>query len=335
MRKPTVSITGVDALLVRLTGQFNKAMDERLFGKSSELVKELDKATSKVFQAMATGAVVHGTRAYPAMGRYHSMPSFLSEYTEPWEPLSAEYLKRKKRLMGNRSNPNSKNADRVKTTAYWEYKGELKRYFQSYSSQLTQISNNGFLKAAQATPVGDTDHMFTDVIKQTDHLFRAKAGYNSKGQARYDFTYDPTGDRPFSANYASGAKKGMPVTSQAISRIKREVEFDLFRGLQQHLQAMAGNGRAPSPEDYIAGIQTSFTDKSVVRRQKLKGKNVYLSSDFKQLEKGSFKNKSIGLKLSYQKNGQTMYRGLVTPYMQYYAHRVLKPLARKLIRGLG
>lgn len=126
----------------------------------------------------------------------------------------------------------------------------------------------------------------------------------------------------------------MPVTSQAISRIKREVEFDLFRGLQKHLEALAGKGSAPSPEDYIAGIQTSFTEKPLVRRQKTKGQTAYLSSSMQKFEKGSFTNKSIGLKLSYQKNGKTMFRGLVTPYMQYYAHRVLRPLARKLVRGL-
>lgn len=334
MRKPTVTITGVDALLVQITGQFNKALDERLFGKTSEFIKELDKASGKVFQAMATGAVVHGTRAYPAMGRYHSMPNFLSEYTEPWEPLSAEYLKRKKRLMQGRSETKGKDLERVKTTAYWEYKGELKRFFQKYSPQLTQISNNSILRNAVATPSSETDHIFTDAIKQTENIFRARAGYNSKGQARYDFTYNPTGDRPFSATYASGAKQGMPVTSQALSRIKREVEFDLFRGLRMHIDAISGKGSAPSPEDYIAGIQTSFTEKSLVRRQKAKGQSTYLSSDLTKYDKGSFVNKSIGLKLSYQKNGKTKYRGLVTPYMKYYAHRVLRPLARKLVRGI-
>lgn len=332
MRKPTVSITGVDALFVQLTGQFNKQMDEHLFGKSSEFIRELDKASGKVFQAMATGAVVHGTRAYPAMGRYHSMPNFLKEYTEPWEGLSADYLKRKKRLMQNRSSTKGKDLERVRTTAYWEYKGELKRFFQNHSAKLVQISNNSLLKQVEVSADQQNEHMFTDVIKKNNALFTAQAGYTSRGVGNYDFTYDPQGDRPFTATYTKGVKKGQPVTSQSLSRIKRVVEFDLFRGLRKHLEAFAGGGSAPSPEDYIAGIQTGFTEKSLNRRQQIKGKTYFLSSDMQKFERGSFKNRSIGLKLSYQKNGQTAYRGLVSPYMQYYAYKVLQPLARKLLR---
>lgn len=330
MSKNYAQIDGVDDLFVNIHGRFTKQLDDYFFGRNSTFIKEIDKASAKVFKSMAVGSTVMGERAYPVMGVYHSLPSFLSPYTEEWEPLSKDYVKRKKRLMGNHQNKGSKSdIDRVRTTAFWEYKGTLKRYFQHNSERLSRISDNAMRSNATATQVGYNEHIFSDVIKKTNVRFKISAGLTNKGESRYDFKYNPTGEgRPIGATYGKGSpKSGMPVTSQALSSIRRSVQFDLFRGLQKHLEAMAGRGTAPSPEDYIAGIQTSTGQ----RMQQIKGTNQYLTSDLTTVDASTFKNTSIGLKLSYQKNGKTKYRGLVTPYMRYYANRVLQPIARKLI----
>ena len=333
MDKPSATITGLDDLLVNISGKFNKGMDDYFFGKNSVFIKEMDKAAAKVFQAMATGATLNGHRAYPAMGVYHSLPAFLKPFTEEWEPLGKEYLKRKKRLMQNHTGKSAKSSkERIKTTAYWEYKGTLKRYFQHHSPTLTAKSNNLMEKRATVATVGYDEHIFSDVVKNQNARFSMTAGLNNKGMSRFDFTYNPTGNgRPIGATYGKGhAKSGMPVTSQSLSSIKRHVQFDLFRGLRQHLLAIEGKAPPPSPEDYIAGIQTSSADGK--RMQQIKGTGQYMNSDMKVFEKGSFKDTSIGIKLSYQKNGVTKYRGLITPYMRYYAKRVLEPMAKKLIK---
>ena len=82
MSKNYVQIDGVDDLFVNIHGRFTKQLDDYFFGRNSTFIKEIDKASAKVFKSMAVGSTVMGERAYPVMGVYHSLPSFLSPLTE-------------------------------------------------------------------------------------------------------------------------------------------------------------------------------------------------------------------------------------------------------------
>lgn len=339
-KQPTVTFSGFDDLFVGISARFNRQMDEVFFGKNNTFIKELDKMAGKVFQAMSTGVNVQGFRAYPAMGVYHSMPSFLREFTdEEWEPLTKDYLKRKKRLMQNHTNVNKANKsslDRVKTTAFWEYKGGLKKYFRSQSRLLTAKTNNLMTIKAPVATLGVGNHMFSDVIKKQNAGLGIYDGLRTPSEGRFDFTYDPKSQgRPITAVYSKNhPKAGTPVTSQTISSIRRSIQFDLFRGLTQHMLAIEGKAPPPSPEDYIAGIQMGSPDGKRMQQVQVKGKTMYLTGTGELLEIGAFQNTSVGNKLYYRKNGQIKYRKLITPYMRYYAKRIMAPFALKMTTNL-
>ena len=109
------------------------------------------------------------------------------------------------------------------------------------------------------------------------------------------------------------------------------MRFDLFRGLQLHLEAMKGNRSYASPEEYIAGIQLDPNAKGIRMQQINKGTH-YMSPEGVAVSRKDFKNAGIGIKLHYVKKGGVLRsRPLITPYMRYYANKVLVPLSKKLI----
>lgn len=324
--KPIVQVSGFDDLFITIDRRFNTQLDQVFFSKTNSVIKQIDFASSKVFSAMASGANVQGHQALPVMGRYASLPGFLSEFTEPWEPLSAEYVKRKKRyneIKGSSARPNT----------FWQYKGQLKRYFQKYSARLVRDSGNAFMNnsSEQYTDPFTKETMFTQNHKQLNAALKITPGYKSKAAGLYDFEYDPKGKRPVKATHTQASPKfGLPVTAQTLSSIRRSVRFDLFRGLQLHLEAMQGNKVMASPEEYISGIQLDDTKGG--RMQQINKGTHYMSPTGKAVERKDFNNTGIGIKLHYiKKDGVLRSRPLITPYMRYYAKKVLVPLSKKLI----
>lgn len=339
---PTVTITGGDELLIALSGQFKKGLEERLLGVNSLFLKELDKASVKVFRSMANGSITHGFRANPVMGTHQKTPFFLFDEGANWEPLQKDYFKRKKRLMANHSGANKKpeklskdkDVGSVRTTAFWEYKGELRRFFTRQSANLTRISNNAVLANATATPVG-SDLMFTDVIKRQNASLRITGGFKNSKPDSFDFSYSPQSNgRSISAVRKTGAKKGQLVRSQDISRMMLNVEYDLFRGLKMHVDAMLGKGMAPSPEDYIAGIQFT-TSKTPTRLQQYRNRRGrvthYMNSKGDVIPVDKVSNNPLAHKLFYKRDGQLRQRQLIQPYMRYYVKRVLVPMSKALL----
>ena len=324
--KPTVQVSGFDDLFITIDRRFNTKMDQMFFSKTNSVIKQIDFASSKVFSAMASGANVQGHQALPVMGRYASLPGFLSEFTEPWEPLSAEHIKRKKRY-------NEIKGSGVRPNTFWQYKGQLKRYFQKYSARLVRDSGNAFMNNStqQYTDPFTKETMFTQNHKQVNAALKITPGYKSKAAGLYDFEYNPKGKRPIKATHTEVSPKfGMPVTAQTLSSIRRSVRFDLFRGLQLHLEAMQGNKVMASPEEYISGIQMG--DSKGIRMQQINKGTHYMSPAGQVVERKNFNNTGIGIKLYYRKkDGVLRSRPLITPYMRYYAKKVLVPLSKKLI----
>ena len=324
--KPTVKLSGFDDLFITIDRRFNTSMDRLFFARTNSVIKQIDAASSKVFSAMASGATVQGHQALPVMGRYASLPNFLAEYTEPWEPLTKEYIRRKKRY-------NEIKGSSVRPNAFWQYKGQLKRYFQKYSARLVRDSGNAMMdnSSQQYTDPFTKETMFTQNNKQMNAALKMQPGYKSKAAGLYDFEYDPKGKRPVKATYTSASPKfGTPVSSQAVSSIRRSVRFDLFRGLQLHLEAMQGEKTMASPEEYISGIQMG--DSKGIRMQQINKGTHYMSPGGDIVSRKDFNNTGIGIKLYYRKkDGVLRSRPLITPYMRYYANKVLLPLSKKLI----
>lgn len=325
--KPTVELSGFDNLFITIDQRFNTRMDQLFFAKTNSVIKEIDSASSKVFSAMASGATLQGHQALPVMGRYASLPGFLAEYTEPWEPLTKEYVKRKKRY-------NEIKGIKGRPTAFWQYKGQLKRYFQRYSTKLVRDSNNAMMNntSQQYVDPMTKETMFTQALKDKNAALKMQPGYKSKAAGLYDIEYTPKGNRNVRASYTKASPNyGKPVSSQTLSAIRRSVRFDLFRGLQLHLEAIQGGKQYASPEEYISGIQLASDTKGVRMQQINKGTH-YMSPEGSVVSRKNFNNTGIGLKLHYvKKDGVLRSRPLITPYMRYYANKVLLPLARRLI----
>ena len=324
--KPTVELSGFDDLFITIDRRFNTKMDQLFFAKTNSVIKQIDFAASKVFSAMASGASVQGYQALPVMGRYASLPSFLAEYTEPWEPLTKEYVRRKKRyneIKGIEARPNT----------FWQYKGQLKQYFQEHSAKLVRDSNNAMMNntSQQYTNPANKETMFTQAWKDKNAALKMMPGYKSKAAGMYDIEYSPKGDRNVKASYTKASPNyGTPVSAQTLSAIRRSVRFDLFRGLQLHLEAMQGKRHSASPEEYISGIQMG--DSKGIRMQQINKGTHYMAPDGSVVVRKDFNNTGIGIKLHYRKkDGVTRSRPLITPYMRYYAKKVLVPLSKKLI----
>ena len=325
--KPTVELSGFDNLFITIDQRFNTKMDQLFFSKTNSIIKEIDSAASKVFSAMASGVTIQGHQALPVMGRYASLPSFLAEYTEPWEPLTKEYIQRKRRY-------NSVKGINARPNTFWQYKGQLKRYFQKHSARLVRDSNNAMMNNTSQQYVNpvNKETMFSQSWKDKNAALKMMPGYKSKAAGMYDIEYTPKGNRNVRASYTKASPNyGTPVSSQTLSAIRRSVRFDLFRGLQLHLEAMQGNRSYASPEEYIAGIQLA-SDAKGIRMQQINKGTQYMSPEGVVVSRKDFNNTGIGIKLHYRrKDGILRSRPLITPYMRYYANKVLVPLSKKLI----
>lgn len=340
MTKPTVEITGGDDLLIALSGKFKKGLEDRFLKRNSVFLTELDKASVKVFQAMATGMTVNGLRANPVIGTHQNTPSFLAAEGADWEPLRKDYFKRKKRLMSGRRSDGKASSDKdvgsVKTTAFWQYKGELKRFFARQSKNLTRISNNAILLNSENPQLDKNNWMFSEAINKTNISLKISGGFKNSKPDSFDFKYTPNEVRSISATRKTGVNAGSLVRSQDISKMTLTVEYNLFQGFKKHVDSLMGIGSAPSPEDYIAGIQFS-TNKKLTRLQQYRNKRGkvthYLDGKGNFISVENASNNPLAHKLFYRRDGQLKQRQLIQPYMRYYVKRILKPLASKLIKS--
>lgn len=320
---PTVVLDGVDQLLLRVEGQFNLEMDKRILDISGDFAKQMDVAAQKVFKAMAVGATTQGLVGQPVIGRYLNAPSFLKPYIpadESWRPLNRKYLKKKRSLMGSSTLQGKK----ISTMNMWQYSGDLKRIFQRNSTTLTRMSGNTFrYKSTYNSSTGMFGSRRVDGRKKEDTLFRAipaVGGNTGKNSLGYDFTY--TGSNlnvKYTDKHRLAGKEARP---NNIARMNRYIGFNVFNGLSKYMDAFFNGGQAPRVEDYI---DSQSGGKAVYRNA---GANRTLNP------KGFYtRNLTIANKLTYYAQGKRMRRGLIQPYMLYYANKVMRPLAQKLIQG--
>lgn len=320
---PTVVLDGVDQLLLRVEGQFNLEMDKRILDISGDFAKQMDVAAQKVFKAMAVGATTQGIVGQPVIGRYLNAPSFLKPYIpadESWKPLNKKYLKRKRRLMGSRDLRGNK----ISTMNMWQYSGDLKRIFQRNSTTLTRMSGNTFrYKSTYNSSTGMFGSRRVDGRKKEDTLFRtipAVGGNTGKNSLGYDFSYVGSN---LNVKYTDKHKlAGNFAKPNNIARMNRYIGFNVFNGLSKYMDAFFNGGQAPRVEDYI---DSQYGGKAVYKNS---GLNRTLNS------KGFYtRNLTISNKLTYYAQGKRMRRGLIQPYMLYYANKVMRPLAQRLIQG--
>lgn len=322
---PTVTLTGIDATLIRIEGRFSQKLDQKVLNLQGSFIKQMDKAASQVFRAMSVDTQVGGNVARRVMGSHAGTPSFLVAEGARWEPLSPAYLKRKRRLVSGDST--SKEAGVVKTTNFWEYSGGLKKAFRTQTERLTRLSNNTQrYESIKDKKTGDYKTVFKP--KPGDELFAplrfAKAsGKNLGTRAKnYDFVYDESTGASLNYSAKNTARSGV-VPDRYVKQMNRYIQFDVFRGYAQYISDTMEGKTATSPEAYLlkegAGKRTaSLTNKYGV---------------FNPVT-GNFEQKMpMGIKLFYRKNGQTHQRQLIQPYMRYYFKKIMVPLAKKLLKG--
>ncbi|QHJ78647.1 MAG: hypothetical protein [Caudoviricetes sp.] len=318
---PYVRVQGIDGLLLTLEGRFSSALDEELLDTTGKFVKELDVAARKVFRAMANGATTQGLRANPIMGTNVRVPGFLAEYVpadQQWEPLTKDYLKRKKRMVAR---------GQIPTANMWKYSGDLIKYFSRNSEKLTNTTGNTFSrKRFFNTDTKLFDSKKYDFRTNEDIMFKKipaigqGQGSSSKG---YDFTYT---QGILNVKYPSNHKTNPNgyAKPQYIARMQRQVSFNLFRGLAEYSEAILSNNlMAMNPESFIEDI--SVNAKRPVKFQKSNGDTGY------KMEIDKTSNLKLKNKLYYYAKGKRKQRGLIQPYMYYYANKIMKPLAQKLI----
>lgn len=321
---PPVTVTGIDATLIRIEGRFSRELDKKVLNLQGSFIKQMDKAASQVFRAMSVDTQVGGNVARRVMGSHAGTPSFLVAEGVKWEPLSREYLRKKRKYMSGDSK--AKDAGKVKTTNFWEYTGGLKKAFRVQTERLARISNNTQRYESFVNPkTGKRDAIFKP--KPGDELFTplrfAKAsGRNLGTRAKnYDFVYDEsTGP---SLNYAATNTKSGPVPDRYVKQMRRGLQFDVFRGYAQYIQDAMTGKTAGSPEAYI--------EKEAAGRRIVTENNKY--GVFNQTTKQYEDIMPMGVKLFYRKNGDKHQRQLIQPYMRYYFKKIMLPLARKLLKG--
>lgn len=324
-RQPYAQVQGVDGLLLTIEGRFSTAMDEALLDNTGKFIKEMDIAARKVFRAMANGATTNGIRANPIMGTNVKVPGFIAEYVpadQKWEPLTKEYLKRKKRMVARGQIPSAN---------MWKYSGDLIRYFSRNSANLTNNTGNTFSRHRFFNT--DTNRYDSrkhsnknpeDVMFKKVQAIGKGLGSSSKG---YDFTYiEGIPVVKYPANHRSNPNGY--AKPQYIANMQRQVSFNLFKGLAAYAEGILNNDlMAMSPEQFIEDI--GIKTKVPVKFTKSTG-----ADGFKMELATNRLDKKLGHKLYYfvgKNHSKRKQRGLIQPYMYYYVNKIMRPLAQKLI----
>lgn len=322
-RKSTVSITGMDNLLLVIEGKFNQEMDKKVLDVSGPFITAMDNAAKKVFKAMASEVQIHDLRAKPVMGTHTKTPSFLTDDIpddQSWRPLNKKYLARKKSLVSK---------GRIRTANMWEKSGSLKNVFRSQSAKFAKMSGNTFRdKNFFNTQTGQYDSRRLNMKKPEDRLFKTipvqgrNTGRNSLG---YDIEYNSWSQVPTVKYTAAHPTKatGTTMPRSRLGTMRRTMEFDIFGGFAKFVnQALSGTGPVMAPEDFIAEIKSG-------------GQNVYKNNGANRVwderRQRYVADKRIKDKLYYFTQGKREQRALIQPYMRYYYRQIMIPLARKLL----
>lgn len=328
MTTPTVSVSGIDNLLLQVEGIFSTSLDEKILNRTGKFAGSLDRAAKKIFRSMADGVELQGNiRASSIMGTNVKIPGFLQEFTpneQKWEPLTKSYLRRKKKLVG---------LGAIKTKNTWQYSGDLKALFRKKSEEFTKISGNTFAnKSYYDTQTNSYASRRYSKRNPEDTLFLAIPAIGKglgTSSLNYDFVYIGTSlnvkyDSKHKTNPNNYAK------AQYVNRMKRSVSFSVFDGLHKYMMGMLqGDSTGLSPEDFIKDISLK-SKKLVFHNKPIKGKNYTF-----EVDKAAKSNPYLRNKLYYyvgEKRAIRKQRGLIQPYMMYYAKKVMYPLAEKLIR---
>ena len=314
--KATVSITGLDSTLILIEGKFSSALDRRVLNTQGNFVKRMDKAASRVFEAMAKDISVNGIVARRVIGSHANTPSFLiSEGATPWERLTPKYEKQKKKKLGNRN--------------YWQYTGSMLRTFRTQSKQMLAMSDNSLRNQA----LGEGKYRPRYKNDPNDSLFLAQKTVPAYGRnigtrgKNYDFIYDEQEKAPV-INYSALSKKTGAVPEKYVKQMRRQVSFNLFNGYARYVSDMLNGTVSSSPEDYIAFQRSGTQTIKKPTKAVISDPTVAFKTD--KFERRLF----LKHKLWYRRDGQLKKRDLVQPYMRYYFKRVMLPLAKKLLTGM-
>lgn len=322
-KKPTVSVTGMDSMLLVIEGRFNQEMDKKVLDVTGPFITAMDSAAKKVFKAMAVGAESGGLRARPVMGTHTKTPTFLAAdipADQTWTPLNNKYLARKKSLVSK---------GRLRTANMWENKGGLKRVFVANSAKFAKISGNTFRdKTFFNNKTGEYDSRRLNMSKVEDRFFKTipvqgrNTGRNALG---YDIEYTPLSQVPTVKYTAAHPTKatGTTMPRSRLGSMRRTIEFDIFGGFAKFVnQALSGVGPVMAPEDFIAEIKAG-------------GQNVYKKNGADRVwdadSQRYIADKRVKDKLYYFTQGKRQQRALIQPYIRYYYRQIMIPLARKLI----
>lgn len=313
--KPTVSITGLDSTLILIEGKFSSALDRRVLNIQGNFVKRMDKAASRVFEAMAKDISVEGIVARRVIGSHANTPSFLlKEGATPWESLTPKYAKHKKNKIGNRN--------------FWQYSGSMIKTFRNQSKQMLAMSNNSLRN--QALGEGRSRPRYKN--DPNDSLFLPQKTIPAYGRnigtrgKNYDFVYDEYEKAP-AINYSAISKKTGAVPEKYIKQMRRVVSFNVFNGYARYVSDMLNGTVSSSPEDYIAFQRSGTQTIKNPTKSVISDPTVAFKSD--KFERRLF----LKHKLWYRRDGKLKKRDLIQPYMRYYFNRVMLPLAKKLLEG--
>lgn len=323
----TVSIIGLDVTLLRIEGKFSTAIDKKVLNLQGRFIKEMDKAASQVFKSMAVDTKVHGNVARRVMGSHAGTPSYLVAEGAKWEPLSKNYLRRKKRLMSGDSK--DKMNGKVSSTHFWEYTGSLRKAFRVQTEKMARMSNNTLRNSNIQNGKGSvySEHQKN---KPKDELFTPIKSINARGGNRgtraknYDFVYDETASSGKISYSATHKNLTGIVPEKSVKQMNRYLEFDVFRGYAEYIKDTIEGKKATNPETYIAGLSAG---RGIVGA---KNRNGTYNAQTKNYER----KLEMGFKLFYKKNGVSAQRQMIQPYIRYYFKKIMVPLAKKLVQGM-
>lgn len=311
----SVSITGLDATLIKIEGRFSSELDRKLLNTQGKFIREMDRAASRVFEAMAKDVQIGTVVARRVMGSHASTPSFLiTEGATPWEKLTPKYLKDKQKKTNNRF--------------FWQYTGTMIKTFRTQSDRMARMSRN--IAADRGTGNGNPRPIFkkdpSDILfvpQKTIPAYGKNVGTRGKN---YDFIYDSKEKAP-QINYSAASKKTGAVPEKYVKQMKRSLEFNVFNGYANYVKDMMNGTTSSSPEDYIS-LQRSGT-------QTIKNPKAAMASYDVTLNSGKFERRLfLKHKLWYRMDGKLKKRDFIQPYFKYFFKRVMLPLAKKSIKGI-
>ena len=323
---PPVSIRGIDATLIRIEGKFSTELDKRVLNLQGRFIREMDRAASQVFKSMAVDSQVGGNVARRVMGSHAGTPSFLVSEGANWEPLSEDYLKRKKRMVSG--NSKEKNAGKVKSTFFWEYTGSLRKAFRSQTERMARQSNNTQRYASIQNKTTGVYSLYQK-SKPADELFKplkmaAATGKNTGTRSKnYDFVYSETASGPSITYSGNQPGKSGVVPDRYVKQMNRYIQFDVFNGYAQYIKDTLEGKSASSPEDYVSAMSAGS------RPTGSNNKRATFNPSTARFEQ----KLTMGIKLFYMRSGVKHQRQMIQPYMRYYFKKIMVPLSKKLLQG--